>query len=163
MELWDIYDYNRKKTGQTIMRGKKLQLGQYHLVIHAWIINNNGEILIQQRAPKVEVWPNMWAMTGGSAIEGEESIETCQREVYEELGISIENDKIELAFTIKRKDNFCDVWIIKKDFDIEQCNLQKEEVSKVMWAKKDSIKKLINEGRFVNYNYIDKLFAYANI
>lgn len=163
MELWDIYDDNRKKTGQTIMRGEKLQFGQYHLVIHAWIINNNGEILIQQRAPQVEVWPNMWAMTGGSAIEGEESTEACRREVYEELGISIENDKIELAFTIKRKDTFCDVWIIKKDFHIEQCNLQKEEVSKVMWAKKDIIKKLIGEGRFVNYNYIDKLFAYTNI
>lgn len=47
MELWDIYNENREKTGRTIVRGQKLGENEYHLVVHMWIINSNGQFLIQ--------------------------------------------------------------------------------------------------------------------
>lgn len=44
MELWDIYDTNKKITGKVIDRHsqEKLKEGEYHLVVEAVIINPNG-------------------------------------------------------------------------------------------------------------------------
>ena len=149
MELWDIYDKDRNHTGRTIVRGEKLKEGDYHLVIHAWIMN---------RADKVQVWPNMWAMTGGSAVKGENSYETCVREVGEELGINPDMKKAKMVFSKLRQDKITDVWVIKQDFLIEECSLQKEEVSAAKWVSKEEIKNLIEKKKFINYMYIDKLF-----
>ena len=38
MELWDVYDINRNKTGKTAVRGEGLPEGGYHLVVHVCII-----------------------------------------------------------------------------------------------------------------------------
>lgn len=51
MELWDIYDELRCKTGRTHERGNLLPSGDYHLVIHVWIVNDKGEFLIQKDNP----------------------------------------------------------------------------------------------------------------
>ena len=158
MEIWDIYDKDRNNTGRTIVRGEKLNEGDYHLVIHAWIINTEGKFLIQKRANTVKVYPNMWAMTGGSAIKGENSYETCLREVSEELGVKPDMKNAKLIFTKIRQDKITDVWVIRQDFSIESCKLQKEEVSDVKWASKEEIKSLLEKKRFINYMYIDNLF-----
>ena len=158
MEIWDIYDKDRNNTGRTIVRGEKLNEGDYHLVIHAWIINTEGKFLIQKRANTVKVYPNMWAMTGGSAIKGENSYETCLREVSEELGVKPDMKNAKLIFTKIRQDKITDVWVIRQDFSIENCKLQKEEVSDVKWVSKEEIKSLLEKKRFINYMYIDNLF-----
>ncbi len=87
MELWDILDEDGNATGRTIMRGNELKEDEYHLVVHIWIINNKGEILIQKRSEHLEFAPGVWATTGGSAIKGEDSITAACRETKEELGI----------------------------------------------------------------------------
>ena len=136
MEIWDIYDKDRNNTGRTVVRGEKLKEGDYHLVIHAWIVNSDGKLLIQKRAKTVKAWPNMWAMTGGSAIKGENSYEACLREVSEELGIKPDMENAKVAFT----------------------SLRQDEVSDAKWVSKDEIKELIDQKKFINYMYIDKLF-----
>ena len=52
MELWDVYDVNRKFTGKVIDRhsDEKLKDGEYHLVVEAIIINFKGEILLNKRS-----------------------------------------------------------------------------------------------------------------
>ncbi|GAA0680119.1 MULTISPECIES: NUDIX hydrolase [Clostridium] len=158
MEIWDIYDKDRNNTGRTVVRGEKLKEGDYHLVIHAWIVNSDGKLLIQKRAKTVKAWPNMWAMTGGSAIKGENSYEACLREVSEELGIKPDMENAKVAFTSLRQDKITDVWIVRQNFPVNQCRLQKEEVSDAKWVSKDEIKELIDQKKFINYMYIDKLF-----
>ena len=59
MELWDVYDINRKRINRTWVRGEELQQGDLHLVIHVCIFNSNGDMLIQQRQPFKEGWPNI--------------------------------------------------------------------------------------------------------
>lgn len=46
MELWDIYDINRIKTGKTVMRGETIKQGGFHLVVHVCVFNSKGEMLI---------------------------------------------------------------------------------------------------------------------
>ena len=63
MELWDVYNYDRTKSGRTMVRGDKMEGGAYHLVVHACIFNSRGEMLIQQRQPFKQGWSNMWDIT----------------------------------------------------------------------------------------------------
>ena len=67
MELWDVYDERRRRTGRTHVRGVPLRPGEYHLVVFAWIYNARGEILLTLRDPQKPSYPNTWACTGGSA------------------------------------------------------------------------------------------------
>lgn len=79
------------KTNRTWVRGETFQPGDLHLVIHVWIFNSNGDMLIQQRQPFKEGWPNMWDLSvGGSAIAGDTSQIAAQRELYEEIGLQLD-------------------------------------------------------------------------
>ena len=48
MELWDIYDEYRKKTGKTHQKGIKTKEGEYHIAVRVWIVNGKNELLLQQ-------------------------------------------------------------------------------------------------------------------
>ena len=60
MELWDVYNSDRTKSGKTMVRGEKAEKDAYRLVVHACIFNTKGEMLIQQRQPFKSGWSNMW-------------------------------------------------------------------------------------------------------
>ncbi len=59
MELWDVYNVDRTKSGKTMLRGADFAKDSYHLVVHACIFNSDDEMLIQQRQPFKAGWPNM--------------------------------------------------------------------------------------------------------
>ncbi|MCG4775257.1 NUDIX domain-containing protein, partial [Lawsonibacter sp. DFI.5.51] len=69
------------KTGETMVRGSKFKENTYLLVVHVCIFNLEGKMLIQQRQPFKDVWPNMWDITvGGSAVSGDTSQLAAERE-----------------------------------------------------------------------------------
>ena len=85
-ELWDLYYKNRIPTGKTHKRGEPMKEEDYHMVVHVCIFNSKNELLIQQRQPFKEGWPNMWDLTvGGSATSGDTSQSAAEREVFEEI------------------------------------------------------------------------------
>ena len=86
-EFWDIYDEERHKTGKLHKRGLPLAEGEYHLVIHVWVRNSNGDFLITRRSPGKNLFPGKWECTGGSALVGEDSEAAALRETLEETGI----------------------------------------------------------------------------
>ena len=101
MELWDLYTKDRDRTNQTIIRGTKLPEGLYHVVVHLCLFNSKGEMLIQQRQPFKEGWPNMWDITvGGSAVSGDSSWKAVERETKEELGLELDFSDLRPALTI---------------------------------------------------------------
>ena len=89
MEKWDLYDRNGQLMGKTINRGARFRSGEHHLVTHVWVVNSAGRMLIQRRSSKRRMMPNIWAITSGSAVAGENSITAARRELAEELGISL--------------------------------------------------------------------------
>ena len=145
MELWDIYDKDRNKTGRTMKRGEPMKDGDYHLVVHICIFSSDGKMLIQQRQPFKDGWSNLWDITvGGSSVAGDTSIDAAVREVREEVGIQLSP--------------------VTKDVDISSLKLQYEEVQQVKWADADEIKSMIDEGIFIPYNksFIDVLFHFKD-
>lgn len=149
MEIVDIYDGKKNKTGKTVERSNKPELGEYRLSIHIWITNSKGELLIQRRSANKKMFPNMWNETGGAASTGETSEMTRAREFEEELGVKPNMDKAELIGSIKRKYDYVDVWHIEQEIDLNDIKMQEDEVSEVKYVTISELKKIIEDKEFV--------------
>ena len=135
MELWDVYDRYRVKTGRTMVRGESIKPGDYHLVVHICLFNSEGKMLIQQRQAFKEVWPDRWDVTtAGSALAGESPEQAAERELFEELGIRHDFSEIRPLMTMNFPGGFDDVFLIQRDFDLNTLILQPEEVQAARFA-----------------------------
>lgn len=163
MEIWDVYNKYRQNTGRTHERGNLMNEGDYHLVVHVWIVNDRGEFLIQKRQPWKSGWPNMWdGSAAGSAILGDSSEAAAIRETKEELGIDLDISKSELLFTVKSSNSFEDIWLVRQNVDINHLKLQYEEVADAKWATLEEIKHMMHTGEFISLDYYDDLFEIIN-
>jgi len=166
MELWDIYDVNRKPKGYTHIRGEKMKPGDYHITVNVWIRNSNGEYLITKRTPN-KVWGGFWECTGGSVVSGDDSQICALKEVKEETGLDLNPENGEMIWTYNRMINFgmedfCDVWFFSQNFDIEEVVYQEGETCDAMWVSKGKIIAMIESGEMVPvFDYLDKVFAYS--
>ncbi len=60
-------------------------------IVHTWIFNPQGKLLICKRPENEEAFPGVWTSSaGGHVEEGEEYKEAAIRETQEELGITVE-------------------------------------------------------------------------
>ena len=159
MEIWDILDEQGNKTGKTIQKGEMIPEGYYHMGADIWIIDSKNNILIQKRSPQKKQSPNVWAMTGGYVIKGETTLETIERETFEELGIKINMKNIKLVNHYKTGKAWLDTYLIKQEIDIKDIVMQKEEVSDVKWATYEEIEKINANHNFLHnrWNYIKNL------
>lgn len=161
-EIWDILNENGVPTGKTTVRGTDfLKHGEYHLVVHIWIVSSEGKILIQKRSPKKKLMPGEWAATGGAAISGESSFAAASRELFEELGIPSTPKTLNKIFRLKRRNSFLDVWAINCNIPIEELKLQESEVAKAQWVTKSELEQMIKTGKFHNYGkeYFERVFS----
>ena len=161
VEFWDILNSSGKPTGKKVMRGSDiLKPGEYHLVVHIWVVSSDGKVLIQRRSEQRKLMPGEWAATGGSAISGETSFDAAKRELFEELGIRSDKQNLIKLIRLKRKNSFLDVWIITKDVKAQDLVLQKSEVAEVKWVKISELIEMIENGHFHNYGeqYFDSVF-----
>ena len=158
MEFWDVYDQCMQKTGRTHVRGVPLEEGDYHLIVHVYPVNSQGEILIQKRADTIKTKPGVWATTGGSVIAGENFFEGGLRELREELGIVADEKNTRLLAVMQRPNRFRAVWLVRTDITREELQLQKEEVADAMWATPDKIREMVGTGEFWHYDYLEWLF-----
>ena len=153
MEKWDLYDWDRCKTGETHRRGEAVPAGRGHLVIHVALFNEAGQMLIQQRQPFKEGWPNMWDITaGGSALAGDTSRTAAEREVLEELGLRLDLSAERPKLTVNFDCGFDDIYALVREVDINALTLQESEVQAVRWADEKEIHRMIDEGSFIPYH-----------
>lgn len=148
MEIVDVYNKRKELTGKKKERYEKVD-GQYTQYVHVWIMNDKNEFLIQKRAESKKINPNKWSQTGGAVDSGETVIEAAIREVKEELGISIGKEDIEFMLSYKRKYTFMDVFLVKKNIELKDIKVQKEEVKEVKWVTKEEIEDMVKSGKIV--------------
>lgn len=158
MEIWDLYDKDRQPLHKTITRGEDFVEGEYHIVAHVLIFDEENKLLIQRRSADKSDYPLYWAFSvGGSALSGENSYETVIRETKEEIGLDLSLHADNLSkrpfFTLNFRDGFDDYFLAKLPFkiDLSKLKLQEEEVCEVKMADKDEILNLKKEGLFVPY------------
>ena len=161
-ELWDIYDAERNLTGRTHKRGEPLQPGEYHLVVHVWLVNSRGEFFTTLRSPEKDYLPNMWETCGGSATAGEDSLAAALREFREEAGIVLRPECGKCVLNLRRfESNFCDVWLFRQDVDIAEFVPQPGETAQACWATAEEILCMMEAGEYCRTTYIQELFAVA--
>lgn len=162
MELWDVYDINRQPLGHTHRRGVPLPKGEYHQVVHICLFNHAGEMLIQQRQPFKEGWPNLWDVTAaGSVLAGETVQQGAARELLEEIGIKADFTGQLPRLTLPFSQGFDDWFVLEKEVDPATLRLQPEEVQAARWAGEEEIFQMLQDGRFIPYepSLLQLLFA----
>ena len=166
MELWDIYDKNKQRTGRTMKRNDWcLQDGEYHLTVLGVVARPDGKFLITKRVMTKAWAPGWWEVSGGGVMAGEESKEAVMREVLEETGLDVSNADGGYVFTYKREnpgegDNyFVDIYRFEMDFDESDLKLQEAETLGYKLATKEEIEELGAQGIFLHYNSIKEVFV----
>lgn len=61
-------------------------------------------------------------------------------------------------FEYKRKNNFCDIWLFRQNFDLEDITLQEGETVDAKWATQDEIMKMVQTGEFISFAYLAEFF-----
>ncbi|MBP1592873.1 MAG: NUDIX hydrolase [Oscillospiraceae bacterium] len=165
MEYWDIYDSDKKKTGRKMKRNDWiLKDGEYHLTVLGVIMRPDGKFLITQRVMTKAWAPGWWEVSGGAAQAGEESEDAVKREILEETGLDVTGAKGGYVFTYKREnpgegDNyFVDIHRYEMDFDESDLKLQEAETLGYRIATPEEIKALADEGIFLHYDSIKRVF-----
>lgn len=156
MEKRDLYDINRNLTGETIYKGDSIPDGKFILVVLSFMQNSNGEFLIQKRSVQKH---GKYGSTGGHAKTGETSIQAMMTEINEEIGLSVNENELNLVYSGRDDINkvFFDLYYMKKDFSTESLTLQEEEVESVKWMNVNEIKQLISTNRFLDSN-VDEFY-----
>ncbi len=129
-EVWDIYDEEGQRTGDTMVRGIPAK-GQYMLCVHVYLYTPDKLFLLQKRSKNKISHPGEWDVTCGAVLHNEESIEAAKRETLEEIGIDLSDSVLQYAGRIKKEKRFIDIYFVQKDFSLDDCTLQKEEVEDV--------------------------------
>lgn len=158
MEIWDILDEKGNKTGKTMQKGEKLPDGFYHQGADIWIINSENKILMQKRAA-LKRSPNVWAMTGGSVIKGETSLQTVERETREELGIQLNREEIYFIKSFRTGEVWLDTYLVRQDIDLQDITMQETEVSDVKWMTYEEIEELFRKNQLLanRWEYVREL------
>lgn len=148
MELWDVFDENRRPLHRTHVRGIPMRRGEYHLVVFVWIFNSDGQTLLTKRSPAKKNYPNFWSPTGGAAIAGETSLHAVARELREETGIAADEAEFNLLTSVRvsSRSYFSDIYSLQKDVPISAVVLQEGETCDAKWVGKAEFEAMIARG-----------------
>ena len=152
MEIFDLYDVDRSRAGETIIRGSDVPENRYRFVVHVIVFNSEGKMLIQQRSSDRSTHANCWVFSvGGSVVSGGSSSQGAARELHEEFGVDVNLEGKQSNFSVSFENGLDDFYIIDYDINSDAVNFQKEEVQAVRWADKQEIIALIRENKFIEF------------
>lgn len=160
MEVWDLFDENRKPLGKQVGRREPMKQGEYHIVVVACVVDRKGRLLLTLRAHEKEKYPDTWENTGGALQAGEESREAAARELCEETGIRVPKEEFILLDSQKEEYAFIDFYIIRRDVPLEEIVLQKGETADARWVTPKEFREMGRKGEIAPpiYNRICRLW-----
>ena len=162
MELLDVYDSLGNKTGRVVNRDNKDEIfnkDEHIAVAIIYIENDKGEFLMQKTSKEKGGY---YSSTGGHINHGEDAFNTIIREVKEELGVDISNDNIISLGHICVDFPIRFIFYLKKNIDLNNIILQKDEVESVSYMSVDEIRNLLDKGLMHkgHYKVLEKVLEY---
>ena len=163
-ELIDVLTENGVKTGEVAPRSKVHKEGLWHRAIVVAIINENNEILLQQRSEKKEKNPGMWDISAAGHISaGQDSLMGATREINEEvsvnLGFNVQVKEFRFMYSFRKEEIFREDFIERQFYDffiLRQIGLSKEsvrfqtsEVQDIKFVSISELNKLREENKIV--------------
>ena len=94
-ELIDIITQEGKPTGKTALKSEAHKNGWFHATVHIWLFTKDKKILLQKRAITKKVFPGLWDISvAGHVGAGEAILTAAKREIFEEIGLHIEEKNL---------------------------------------------------------------------
>ena len=157
-EIWDLFDRDGNRTGETFVRGfgnfRNISEGRYHLVVDLLVIHTDGTYLLTKRSDTKDVYPGYWeASAGGSAVSGEEPLQAAERELYEETGLRA--DSLELVGIAFRENShgMYYSYLAKVSGDKESIVLQDGATTDYKWVNRAGLLSYVDsEEAMTNHN-----------
>lgn len=148
MELADIYNARREKTGKVVDRKTYLlQEGEYLLCVGCWVFNSRHEIFLTRRALSKDFMPGKWENPAGHVIAGETGREAMARELFEETGIKAAPEDFFLFAESANNDySFGEEYVLFRDFKTDAVTLQDGETCDCKWVCEEEFERMVREG-----------------
>ena len=146
MELLDVYNKNGETTGKIVPRGttkKELGENEYIAISQIFIENDEGKFLLEHSAKKTGY---RFVPVGGHISSGETHYETIIREAKEEIGLDIKNEDFKYLGFFMLDEPIRFIYYLKKNVNISELKLQKEEVKDVSYQSPTDIFELVDLG-----------------
>ena len=151
MEYLDEVDENNNLTQKKFPKDDFHNLGKWYREVIGFVINDNGEVLLQQRCANKKDKPLEWEVCTGHVSSGELPDEAIRRELSEEIGLNVAKENLILLDTLKSKERFQNryhyafsyVYLTKTDKKIDEFKLQEEEVSDAKYIKIEELQDMI--------------------
>lgn len=130
------------------------------------IIDNSGRLLFAKRSPSVKTFPDQWEFPGG-ALEGNENYEDAlKRELYEELGVTLD-EKPQPLRTSRSRDDQGKEWLVRsfvcRHRGEQPYPREPEKCSQVAFCNPDSPPApLIDAAQSDLCDYVEKASRYGN-
>ena len=161
MELWDAYSKDEELVGSTLVRGKEIPQGLYHLVCEVLVRHIDGSYLCMKRSVKKTNYGGWYEATaGGSALKGENKWQCVARELLEETGISCQDFEEVDRFLEERKQAFFYTFVCTVNCKKDVVQLQEGETEGYLWMSEAEFIEFVNSDRMIpsNRRRYDKYF-----
>ena len=165
LELIDILDENGILTGEVATRDEIHKKGLWHRAIVVAIINENNQILLQQRSEQKEKNAGMWDISvAGHISAGQDALSAAAREINEEvsvlLGYRTEIKDFRYMYCFRKEEKFKEDFIERQFYDFfilrtsglddKILHFQREEVQAVKFVELPEIQRMEEENIIVN-------------
>lgn len=170
-ELIDVLDENGIKTGEVLSRKEIHGRGLWHRSIVVAIVNENNEILLQQRSHKKDKNAGMWDISvAGHISSGQDALSAATREINEEvsvnLGFNVDIKEFRYMFSYRQEQivregyidrQFFDFFILRKNgLRAENIKVQESEVEQVKFVTMSELNELIENKEIVQRDAVYK-------
>ena len=164
-EQIDVLDENGIKIGLSMSRKEVHQKGLWHRAIIVAIVNEENQVLLQQRAANKEKNPGMWDISvAGHISAGQDSLSAAAREINEEVSVDLGSrvDVREFRFMtsfrseIAYRDDFIerqfyDFFILRRDQMVsETVSFQESEVQAIKFVSLSELSSMRENGELVD-------------
>lgn len=156
-EMIEEVDSKGVPTGRSVPRHVVHRDGLWHRTVHIWVVNGNREVLLQRRVESKENYPGLWDISAAGHISfGETSLEAAEKELFEELGITVHPGDLHYVTSLVGEAvlnegryidrEWVDIYILHREILLDSLTLQAEEVAEVRWSSLGELAKRVGEG-----------------
>lgn len=114
-------------------------------IVTIFIENYQKQILIQKRS---KLKGGKYGITSGHTLKEETANQGAIREIREEIGINIKEQELQLIYKTEINKITYNLYYLKKELQLQNLTLQKEEVENVYWYTLEEINNLIQKKQF---------------